>query len=1299
VDGKRIWLGLRLINGFARLAYHAAEPDGVEPDGPIDLTYDKLGDFLARTHEVIEFAYDWRRPIEQEARRLATAVDAALKARAKSGQPVRMVAHSMGGVLARVMQLEQPAVWQRMMARPDSRLLMLGTPNGGSWAPMQVLSGDDTFGNTLVIFGAPFKQREARTLMAEFPGFLQLQAGLLDSSLKLDRADTWKRLADNDLQRAIERSWWHNADFVRETSAWGLPSQGVLAQAVALRKRLDQQLAQTLGAFASQILLVVGKARFTPDGFEVGDDGFVYLDAQDGGDGRVTLQSAQLPGVRSWQVESDHGHLPSERDAFQAYLELLQQGTTDRLPSVTATTRGMAQAVAPMHVRSRPSRASAASQPPDTPDESLAAPDRERRTAEAAAQEQALRITVHNGDLAYIRLPLLLGHYTAERLTGTERIMDDLVGGTLGNSLKAGLYPNEPGSHQLFWNTRAPQDNPWQMPRPPAVIVAGLGAEANLQASELVRTVCLAVLAWAQRLAERPGGVGVAFELAATLIGSGGSGITVGQSARSIAQGVREANRRLAKVGWAGVGHLHLIELYLDRATEAWRALQIQTANAPSLYALTPTVQQDAGPNRWLPRPLDPNYRGADYDFLSAVSQAGEPGERVITYTLDTKRARSEVRAQSTQSRLIGPMLLRASNDTNTDPQIGNTLCRLLIPLEMDPFLGGTTELVLELDSVTAGIPWELINPDAPGTEDRRPWAIRAKLLRKLRTKDFREQVTEASADTNVLVIGDPATDRQMYPELFGARAEANAVAERLGAKEALGAERVRRLVTSDDSGSPAVDAQAVINALLDRTTNWRIIHVAGHGEPGDKDDPKGVVLSDGAFLGPREIHSMRRVPELVFVNCCYLGMRASDELTYDRPAFASGVAEELIKIGVRCVIAAGWAVDDGPAEIFATKFYEALLANSAFIDAVATAREAAFAEGGNTWAAYQCYGDPNWRLRQDVPDAQRPGASFGAEFASIASPIDLLVALDTLAVKAATAGNRMTAVQDKIRHLEARFGQVWGGDGKVADAFGRTWSVARDGDKAIEWYRRAMAANDGRAPIRAVEQLGNLLARQAEARVSGATARTRAAAGRQARTQLAEAIALLEKVVALEPTMERESLCGSAYKRLAMISELGGGPGAAPALEQMLAHYTRAEELGRRQQLPELFYPALNRFAAALNLKAGSGARRALDADEIQAARQGLDAKARQEPDFQCIAGLAELSVYEALDRGALAKERGKIEAAFADLHLRAPNDAGWLSVRDQARFVLPRYARRARGAEASAAKALLEAIEGFAK
>lgn len=44
-----------------------------------------------------------------------------------------------------------------------------------------------------------------------------------------------------------------------------------------------------------------------------------------------------------------------------------------------------------------------------------------------------------------------------------------------------------------------------------------------------------------------------------------------------------------------------------------------------------------------------------------------------------------------------------------------------------------------------------------------------------------------------------------------------------------------------------------------------------------------------------------------------------------DLAAFAAGVADALISIGVRCVIAAGWAVEDQRAELFATTFYHNL--------------------------------------------------------------------------------------------------------------------------------------------------------------------------------------------------------------------------------------------------------------------------------------------------------------------------------------------------------------------------------------
>lgn len=1352
VGGQRIWLSWRIINGLERLDYRPHRPDGVEPDGPIDHSYDDLADFLATTHDVIEFAFDWRKPIEEEARRLATAVEEALAAREKSGEPVRLLAHSMGGLVARTMQLERPDVWKRMMSRPGARLLMLGTPNAGSWAPMQVLSGDDTFGNTLAVFGAPFRTHAARDLMARFPGFLQLQASLLDSTLALDKTDTWKTLAEKDLATLSAHSWWHRLTIQLDAHQWGVPPQEVLDSAKALRTRLDAQRDKDLGGFKDRLLLVVGKATFTPEGYELGDDGLVYRDAPDDGDGRVTLASAVLPGVKTWTLDCAHGSLPDKKGAFEAYLQLLQNGTTNLLSPLVAApvARGIATPTAG-RVRSRPSRGRLMGRPPETTRDLQSVQGGEPHEVRAAPGT-ALHITVHNGDLTFVPQPLLLGHYRSTKLTGSERVMNILVGGAMEESIKLGLYPDPPGTHQVFVNSRVNPKNPLQMPRPEAVVVVGLGQEGKLGATELAHSVRQAVIAWAQRrreLRESP----AFFELAATLIGSGGSGITVGQSARLIAQGVREANERLADREWPRVSHLHLIELYHDRATEAWRALQIQATAAPGHYVVTDGLQPGVGALR---RPLDAGYRGADYDFITAQTQKGEHGDSLIAYTLDTKRARTEVRAQATQGPLLRELVEKAGNDQNSDTQIGRTLFQLLVPVEMEPFLSGTTEMQIELDRGTAGIPWELLDADVPGGGDRRPWAIRAKLLRKLRTADFRAQVNDADAESSVLVIGEPECDAEIYPRLVGARHEARAVAQRFIEPGALGVDKVKALISSDDPATVGPDARAVINALLER--DWRIVHIAGHGEPpqrigasrgkpGDPlqqdADPRGVVLSKG-FLGPREIKNMRVVPELVFVNCCHLAARNADQLLredssqrgrpYDRSRFAAGVAEELINLGVRCVIAAGWAVDDAAASVFATTFYDAVLRGRRFIDAVGAAREAAFALGGNTWAAYQCYGDPDWTFRRESADAQRPTLTLSDEFAGVASSSVLRLALDTLAVKSKfqmphEEEARARAEEDqraRIRHLEVRFASQWGGIGEVAEAFAGAYASARDVASAIRWYERAVAANDGSASLRATEQLGNLRAREAlgkaeeakkrvEGRVAApaGTRKTRRTARRardrdrkglvrtfaNARADIASALTLLERLADLHPSIERESLCGSAWKRKAMLEALAGKPrDEIKAIARMKLRYEKAEFLARRGQDPQLFYPALNRVAAELIVAGGKRGWKGLDAAAIGAIRQNLAAKLRDDPDFWSAVAQTELRVYEAVARGDLAGDQASILREYDDLHRRVKAPWMWASVYDQARFVLPKYGARATPKEQKAVKAVLTRLATLA-
>ena len=131
----------------------------------------------------------------------------------------------------------------------------------------------------------------------------------------------------------------------------------------------------------------------------------------------------------------------------------------------------------------------------------------------------------------------------------------------------------------------------------------------------------------------------------------------------------------------------------------------------------------------------------------SSAPLTGAPVERRAdaSPTRSTPSARAPRCGRSkTQGTLLSELVAKASNDANRDPQIGRTLFNLLVPVEMEPFLGGTSEMLIELDGGTAAMPVGSCSTPTSSEltgSDPRPWAIRSKLLRKLRTEDFRAQV------------------------------------------------------------------------------------------------------------------------------------------------------------------------------------------------------------------------------------------------------------------------------------------------------------------------------------------------------------------------------------------------------------------------------------------------------------------------------------------------------------------------------------------------------------------------------
>jgi hypothetical protein len=500
--------------------------------------------------------------------------------------------------------------------------------------------------------------------------------------------------------------------------------------------------------------------------------------------------------------------------------------------------------------------------------------------------------------------------------------------------------------------------------------------------------------------------------------------------------------------------------------------------------------------------------------------------------------------------------------------------------------------------------------------------------------------------------------------------------------------------------------------------------------------DPRGVVLSNGLYLGPREIRAMRVVPELVFVNCCYLAASAPERLMakpYNRAKFAASLAEQLIHNGVRCVVAAGWAVADDAAETFAEHFYAELLRGQRFIDAIATARKAAWRLffGDNTWAAYQCYGDPDWVFQAHGIDAQNPQPQHANQYAGVVSPSSLTLVLESLKIKASDQGPN-TVEKDKandigkelrqqLQDLETLFDSKWGSQGEVARSFGMAWDAAKDSDKAIEWYERALKAEDGGASLKSYEQLANLRVRQAWRQVEEAGRQLEAAGAaspgqespakaleqfqlklQQSRDLMQRGMEALQQLVTIGVTMERLSMCGSAQKRLAMLERKAGDRAAElKALTAMTYWYGEAEIVAAAGASADVFYPALNKMAAECILNAGDLVWGGFNELSLASLRQILEQKRLKDPDFWSMVAVAELNLYEALAKRTLATRLTTIRDFYGNLYQRIKDPGPWGSVRDQLDFVLPSYIERVGQtdpAEAEAAKALLTEVQVYA-
>ncbi|MBQ5946539.1 CHAT domain-containing protein [Massilia sp. ST3] len=1279
----RLWLSQLSLSAFASLGLDKAKDlEKVSSTGLVEHCYGALCSRLAETHDVIPLPYDWRKPVEEAAANLATRVREWQQQRA--GGPLRILAHGMGGLVVRAFHMNHKDLWEEAMAFEGARVLMLGVPHEGSWTPLQVLSGGDALAG-LLSAGAPlFADLQVRKALATMPGFIQLQAGLLDPALQLDLRSGWEKQEELQREELAKLTQWHEGP-----SAWAIPAQQLLTDARLFWDRMRKDMA-TFEGEAEKIVIVAGKAKHTVDHAAM-RDGRLWLSGNGRGDGRVSLDSARMNQLTVWKIDAEHGAMPAATRAFSGLLDLLNAGKTHLLDrQELQPTQQVRTATGSSALMDEPARLlqrlMTNARPPEL--------GQLFSVAEAEQREHAVKaplsVEVHHGDLRFLRQPLLIGHYQSLILSGSEAVVDKLVGQRMSKALRAGMYPEWVGSHQIFENGQRIEIRRQKqrlIPRPSAAVVVGLGEEGKLNSQKHAYTIRVGVLAYAERLGES-GYNDDTFEIAATLLGSGGTGISVGDAALALVQGIMDANAKIADINqsggarWPTVRALTIAEVYLDRASDAWRVLKLHDQTNPGRLVIGRSVTEAEGNLR---RPVESSYRGATYDFISVLrTPSAKDAEPQIGYSLDTRRARTEVRAQRAQGPLIRDLMEKASNSTVVDPLIGRTLFNLLVPVEIEPYLAGSNDMVMELDRDTAALPWELLDTDpdrkmASGNGPQPPWAVRSKIIRKLQTEHFRDKVIDAGSEDNVLIVGEPLTDSS-YPRLPGAKHEAEAVAKVARASLGTASDRVKELNSNDD-------AHTIINQLFAR--NYRLVHIAGHGMRGANG---GVVLSGRrTFLGPNEIRAMRVTPELVFINCCHLGQ--GDVQPFDRPDFAASVAEELIRIGVRCVVAAGWMVEDQPAERFASAFYAAIFNGCRFIDAVGQARLAAWEakRESNTWAAYQCYGDPDWSWRNEV-STRKPSPE--TEYANIASPSTLEVVLQTIATETLYASSD-NAIRHRrhLSYLEQQFGQ-WTQRGAIAEAFGNAYAALPDRGKALEWFRKARNASDSKASLSAIERYAEQLS-MPEASVD----------------ELNEATVVLTVMIErLGGTLRRYSLLGHAHKRLSMRLAEQGLDSKAESLAHLVSaceNFTLASQAQDDEKRYSFYPPRAVLMCELRHYFQKQQARPSADWESrrISEATRAVDKAVQDDPNFFSIVAQSELDVLKALIRGDLRQIMHDIEHSLCDLHRRIDTKMFWIWVHDDARFLLEAYAALPRNranpaeqAEVQAASKLLGMLASYA-
>jgi pimeloyl-ACP methyl ester carboxylesterase len=923
-----VWISAPAIarGGFSRLALAPDGPTEARPRARV-VARRPLGHWYARAMlalrarwNVDTYAYDWRRGLDDAADGLA-----AIIRERHAGQPVHLVAHGAGGLVARQLVLRHPQLWGAMQdpaGAAGGRLVMLGTPNFGSYAAVHALAGADRVTELLAACDSRHDTQAVLVVAGTFAGSYQLlpaPSRLPGSLSSLYQADTWPRQAAVS-QALLDRAWtFHEA------------------------------LARGPSVNPERMICVAGCARPTLAGLAIAGRGeFEYLLSLEG-DGRVPHALGLLPGVPAWYVEESHGELVRNEDVLRALDDLLETAATALLPARPPATPARAAPTLRDYRRATgDTLPGAALGGARVADGEAAAPPRPPASAHAVP----LRLRLEAGDVTEVRAPaVVVGHYRGVEPVNAIGALDARLGGWISLAVKRGMVGGHLGEVFLVPARGCIGAE--------AVVIAGMGTPGAFNEDAL--RVLMTNVAMGTAALGMTG-------FATVLVGAGEGNLDPETALRALLGGVSNAiaSLRDAPAGNARLRELVIVEHDPGRLAllaDCLRRCAGEDGLGLRLKLRLPTAAQLARARRAHRQPLPAregaSRRRADEVWLTLESPPGGTGRfRCSAIARGAVVPVREVEVDAGRFRALSQALQDAESPAD-QAQYGRLLYEYLMPEDFDPSLEAAGSLRFIVDSTTASFPWEMacLRPRGGGGTVQR-LGIDKRLTRQFRTMLTRPPGTTPAAGDGlrVLVIADPAPEPEL--RLRHARREGRRVAEALRALGRPG----RPLHVETCIGPGECSPVEILKLLL--TGDFDVVHYAGHGEY-DPADPgaAGWVLGLDEVLTARDVFRARRVPRLVFANACFSGAIHATP-AFDRAELARGtatLAQAFFERGVPNFVGTGWPVEDEQAVTFAVTFYERLVHGATMREAVQAARRGLFDAGtGSTWGAFQHYGDPD---------------------------------------------------------------------------------------------------------------------------------------------------------------------------------------------------------------------------------------------------------------------------------------------------------------------------------------------------